>query len=63
MRKSGAFFRDRALSHRIKAPTVTYSRELEESDENLLRVVFENGKLLRPTTLSEIRERVAASLR
>jgi nicotinamide phosphoribosyltransferase len=38
-------------------------RELEESERNLLRTVFEDGKIVRPTTLAEMRARVTASLR
>lgn len=37
------------------------SREEEQSEENMLQTVWEDGKFVKTTTIYEIRERVAAS--
>jgi len=34
----------------------------DENDENMLETVFENGKMIRDETLSEIRERLLSKL-
>jgi nicotinic acid phosphoribosyltransferase len=51
--------RDAQGALRAKFPV---TRAEEQSQDNLLQPVFENGKLLRRATLAEIRARVEADL-